>query len=477
MKKLFTLLLCAVLFCAGKVNAQNVDHPWLLGFGIHFVDYTSVDPMLKGIYDFNDFQSVPAFSKFDIAKNLNKSFALELSLAAASVNRYGTSSNGNQFFADVDFLVKYLLANDYLLKSSCAFDPYIAVGPGFSKLGGNSGFAINAGIGTNLWLSETVGIRLQTLYNGSSEDKVGDYFHHTLGLVIRFGSGKDSDKDGVADSEDKCPTVAGLENLMGCPDRDGDGIADNDDACPDVKGLASFKGCPDSDGDGITDKDDACPTNAGKLELNGCPDKDGDGVADKDDKCPDVAGLTTLAGCPDKDGDGIADAEDQCPNEKGTSEMAGCPDRDGDKVADKDDKCPDVKGLKTNNGCPSIDEAKKKEVLERISFAAKSIQFETGKDVIKKVSYARLDTVVSIMKQYEYTNWSIEGHTDNVGKADKNLDLSKRRAAAVKAYFIGKGISEGRLQSEGFGDTKPAADNKTAAGKATNRRVEIKLNE
>ncbi len=81
------------------------------------------------------------------------------------------------------------------------------------------------------------------------------------------------------------------------------------------------------------------------------------------------------------------------------------------------------------------------------------------------------------MKEYEYTNWSIEGHTDNVGKADKNLDLSKRRAAAVKTYFTNKGISEARLQSEGFGDTKPAADNKTAAGKATNRRVEIKLNE
>lgn len=476
MKKLFTLLLCAVLFLAGKANSQNVDHPWLLGFGVHFVDYTSVDPMLKGLYDFKDFNGVPAFSKFDVARILNKSFAAELSLAAATVNRYAKTSGGNQSFADVDLLLKYLLANDYILKTSCAFDPYIAVGPGYSKLGGNSAFAINAGIGTNIWLSEAVGVRLQTMYN-SSDDKVGDYFHHTLGIVIRFGQGKDSDNDGISDKDDKCPTVAGLEALMGCPDKDGDGIADNDDACPDTKGIAAFKGCPDSDGDGIADKDDNCPDAAGSKELNGCPDKDGDGIVDKDDKCPDVKGLATLAGCPDKDGDGIADAEDQCPNEKGTSEMAGCPDRDGDKVADKDDKCPDVKGLKTNNGCPSIDEAKKKEVLAKISFAAKSIQFETGKDVIKKVSYARLDTVVSIMKEYEYTNWSIEGHTDNVGKADKNLELSKRRAAAVKAYFVSKGISEARLQSEGFGDTKPAADNKTAAGKATNRRVEIKLNE
>ncbi|MBL0103582.1 MAG: OmpA family protein [Bacteroidetes bacterium] len=274
-----------------------------------------------------------------------------------------------------------------------------------------------------------------------------------------------------------CPTVFGLAALKGCPDKDGDGITDNEDACPDTKGLAAFKGCPDSDGDGIADKDDACPNDKGTAATNGCPDRDEDGIADKDDDCPDTKGLATFKGCPDSDGDGSADKNDACPTEKGTAATKGCPDRDGDGVADKDDKCPDVKGLASNNGCPAIDESKKKEVLEKISFAAKNIQFETGKDVIKQVSFSRLDTVVSIMKTYPSTSWSIEGHTDNVGKADKNLELSKRRAAAVKQYFISKGIDASRLSSEGFGDAKPAADNKTAAGRATNRRVEIKLNE
>lgn len=468
-------MVCLAMLCtAGKLKAQNQDHPWLLGFGIHFVDYTSVDPMFKGLYDFKDFQSVPAFSKFDIAKNLNNSFAVELSLSGGSVSRTG---NGNQFFGDADLLLKYLLANDYILKSRASIDPYIAVGPGMSFLGTNSSFAINAGIGTNIWFSDAVGIRLQTMYNKSSDDIVGDYFQHTLGLVIRFGAGKDSDKDGVADRDDKCPTVPGLEALMGCPDKDGDGIADADDMCPELKGVAAFKGCPDTDGDGIADKDDECPNEAGTKEMNGCPDRDGDGVADQNDKCPDDKGLATLSGCPDTDGDGIADRDDQCPNDKGTAVTAGCPDRDGDGIPDKDDKCPDLRGLKTNNGCPAIDEAAKKEVMAKISFAAKSIQFETGKDVIRTVSYSKLDTVVSIMKQYPYTNWSIEGHTDNVGNSEKNLNLSQRRAASVKTYFINKGIDTNRLSSDGFGDTKPVADNKTAAGKAANRRVEIKLNE
>jgi outer membrane protein OmpA-like peptidoglycan-associated protein len=81
------------------------------------------------------------------------------------------------------------------------------------------------------------------------------------------------------------------------------------------------------------------------------------------------------------------------------------------------------------------------------------------------------------MKKYQYTSWSIEGHTDNTGSAEKNLQLSKDRAASVKQYFVRQGIDAGRLTSEGYGDTKPIGDNKTSKGRTQNRRVEIKLNE
>ena len=79
------------------------------------------------------------------------------------------------------------------------------------------------------------------------------------------------------------------------------------------------------------------------------------------------------------------------------------------------------------------------------------------------------------MKQYPQTKWDIEGHTDDVGKDASNLDLSDRRAASVKNYFISKGISADRLTSKGYGETRPIADNKTAAGRAQNRRTEIHL--
>ena len=114
-------------------------------------------------------------------------------------------------------------------------------------------------------------------------------------------------------------------------------------------------------------------------------------------------------------------------------------------------------------------------IIEKINYAAKSIQFETASDVIKTTSFATLDNIVSIMVLYPSTSWSVEGHTDSNGDDKMNQDLSDRRAASVKNYFIAKGVAETRLSSVGFGETTPIADNATSTGRAQNRRVEIKL--
>jgi outer membrane protein OmpA-like peptidoglycan-associated protein len=86
-----------------------------------------------------------------------------------------------------------------------------------------------------------------------------------------------------------------------------------------------------------------------------------------------------------------------------------------------------------------------------------------------------LDVIAEIMQQYSYTKWRIEGYTDNTGSDEINLKLSKERAAAVRDYFISKGISPDRITSEGYGKTNYIATNNTAAGRAQNRRTEIKL--
>ena len=341
-----------------------------------------------------------------------------------------------------------------------------------------------------------------------------------VGLRYIFGGGtgaKDTDGDGVRDKKDSCPLIAGSKDFDGCPDSDGDGIIDSLDDCPVNPGLVENNGCPDSDSDGVLDKNDGCPNEAGTL--NGCPDSDGDGVADKDDRCPNAAG--TLNGCPDSDGDGIVDSNDNCPNVAGT--LRGCPDSDGDGVADKDDDCPNVAGDAANgcasdsdgdgvnddrdacpnvagdvNGCPDSDgdgvvdkddkcpniggvvgpdgcartvPASATEVFRR---AISGINFNSGSNVITSESYAILDEVVSVMNQYPQLNVSIEGHTDSQGNDQKNLDLSSRRAQAVQSFLMEKGISASRLRSVGYGETTPIATNDTSAGRAQNRRVELK---
>ncbi|MEO6584051.1 MAG: OmpA family protein [Ferruginibacter sp.] len=229
----------------------------------------------------------------------------------------------------------------------------------------------------------------------------------------------------------------------------------------------------DRDGDGVLDADDKCPDTPGSATLMGCPDRDGDGIADGDDKCPDVAGLAKYQGCPipDTDGDGVNDEQDKCPTVAGTAKYEGCPvpDTDGDGVNDELDKCPTRAGTAENQGCPVI----AKEVIEKINFAARNVFFSTASYKLLPKSFASLKGVANLMKADNSLMLDIDGHTDSQGSDEYNHTLSHDRAASVKDYLISQGVEESRLKSTGFGETKPVADNSTAAGRAKNRRTEM----
>jgi hypothetical protein len=162
----------------------------------------------------------------------------------------------------------------------------------------------------------------------------------------------DTDRDGVPDTLDQCPTVAGSlpDGCLPPTDYDGDGVPDSQDLCPSEPGPVSLGGCPDSDGDGIANIHDACPSAAGPASLGGCPDSDGDGIADNRDACPHQKGPTATAGCPDSDGDGIADNRDACPTEYADKSISlvgdgrpGCPEP-------LDAQLPFSFGIATNRG-------------------------------------------------------------------------------------------------------------------------------
>jgi outer membrane protein OmpA-like peptidoglycan-associated protein len=316
-----------------------------------------------------------------------------------------------------------------------------------------------AGIGLRafryVWIGSNTLIKNVVSKNNYSADL------HVM-VKIPLYAKNDRDKDGVPDKKDRCPDVPGLKKYQGCPDTDGDGIPDDQDACPNEAGPAATNGCPDRDGDGIPDKDDRCPDQAGSKELQGCPDKDGDGIPDIDDECPDQAGPKATKGCPDKDGDGVPDKDDRCPDQAGPVALKGCPDRDGDGVPDIDDECPDQPGPASNKGCPLAQDIQ-------------NVEFDIDKYNIKPQYQTELDKAVNILSKNPNATVTVAGHTDNTYTRAYNIQLSKRRAEAVKNYFVQKNIDAQRISIEYYGFDKPIADNKTVEGRARNRRSETTI--
>jgi uncharacterized repeat protein (TIGR01451 family) len=245
-------------------------------------------------------------------------------------------------------------------------------------------------------------------------------------------------------------------------DRDQDGLLDDADQCSDEpEDRDEFQdedGCPDPDNDqdGVLDASDRCPLEA----------EDRDGFGDEDG-CPD----------PDNDGDGVLDASDRCPNEPedrdGFEDEDGCPDLDNDRdgVLDLQDQCPLDPGPASNNGCPvnvRVDrETGTLLILQRVEFA-------TNRDVILPRSAPILEDVRAVMAANPgIRRLRIEGHTDDRGRDDRNLDLSARRARSVMRWLVEHGIEATRFSAFGCGELHPRASNRTNEGRQENRRVEF----
>lgn len=420
---------------------------------------------------------------------LNKNFDAELGVFIGRVDdEIKWSSN----YYNTSLLLHYKLANGSLLPESSVIQPFLSAGAGYSYYQGRDvpigtmedtqGLELPVGAGIDIPITKRLAITTGMVFNFTFNDDIDNdrvksfrtpddtpdnIILYKAGFKINLGP-LDKDGDGVKDSEDVCPDVAGDPAYGGCPDSDGDMIPDYKDRCPNLAGTEATGGCPDRDGDSIIDSEDQCPDIAGSAEFNGCPDSDGDGIIDSEDQCPNVAGTEDMNGCPDSDNDGIADSEDNCPNIAGEASTGGCPDSDGDGIADRDDECPNVAGSAEFNGCPDV--AVVQEVADKI---IENLIFGFDEATIDSKYHEDLDELAQQLTQNKALRLSIAGHTDNVGSREYNELLSQRRADAVKQYLVEQGVSEDRITTSALGQQEPVATNETDAGRQLNRRVKI----
>ena len=301
----------------------------------------------------------------------------------------------------------------------------------------------NGDAGVRFMVSKSISINIMGGIIVGSEDFLDD---------IEIGSNNDMLYTGTA----------GLSYYFGREkDSDGDGVRDSEDACADtpLEAKVDEVGCPlDSDGDGIPDYLDKCAnTLTGvKVDAYGCPlDTDGDGVPDYLDKCANtLVGVKVDAkGCPlDTDGDGVPDYLDKCPNTPKGIEV-------------------DSKGCTIEKDTVIIIQPTEVESL----VLSGDTNFEFNKSALLPSAYTALEGVVNTMTEHSGYKWEVGGYTDAIGSDNYNIKLSQQRAQSVVDYLVSKGVERNNLTIVGYGEANPVATNDTDEGRSMNRRVEIKI--
>ncbi len=292
----------------------------------------------------------------------------------------------------------------------------------------------------------------------SASKNTDSFLSGLIGISYAFISNFDSDKDGVKDNIDLCPdTPQGVKvDEFGCPiDSDKDGVPDYLDKCVNSPvGVSVDKfGCPiDSDKDGVPDYLDKCPNTPINIvvDANGCPpDKDNDGVPDYLDKCPDTLESVVV-------------------------DESGCPkDSDKDGVPDYKDKCPDTPiNTKVDlNGCAQ--EATQQETFYQFILRSDDTFTNNSSASLKDGAKLLLNEIAFYIQNQPGTKWRIEGHMDSQGSVSTIKKLSYDRAKSVYDYLVSKGLTADQFTLYGLGDSFPIANNNSAEGRSTNRRIMI----
>ena len=521
MKKFFTITAIVFMISAfylpsyGQLNAEGLKFGLQFNGLLPFDDYYNT----KGFSDSYQFSFLArGFLRFDLTKGIQaefgggygqyqgKDFADKYNVPAA---KYVTDIIPIDFrlllgFAESERWSPYIFAGvggmHYNVKYKDSPNAYDFQNPQQEVKQEGWTAIIPAGLGTRIKLGESVLLELQATFTYSFTENLNYYrvdgtpddAYASLGLGLTFQGNRgnlDDDMDGLLNKEEK---LLGTDPKN--PDTDGDGLKDGEevhtyktdplkadtdgDGLKDGDEVMKYKTDPlkaDTDGDGLKDGDELMQYKTDPLKT----DTDGDGLNDADE----INKYKTDPLKADTDGDGLNDGQEV--NKYKTDPLKA--DTDGDGLKDGEEvntyKTDPLKvdtdggsigdGVEVKRGTDPLDPTD--DVVKiGVPIVLEGITFATNKFDVLPESEKVLMGALKTLQTHNDILVEISGHTDNVGSNSSNQKLSQRRADAVKAWLVAKGIAPDRISAVGYGEESPRVANDTESNRRMNRRIEFK---
>ncbi len=477
------IMILLFLGFSSTTNAQFKDVNWKAGLQINNMFPLNEFPMSNG------FKFAPlgrAYGRF----LLSNSFSLEAGVGYGSYA--GVDDIGNDYSTSILPIDVRLLYTPFDYET---INPYFFGGIGLLNYNASTktkmvspasvidnGWTgiIPVGLGTEIKLADNLILDLSASMNYMLSDYINYYriidfndafINVGVGLTFLGDDGNtDADKDGL---------IKRIEEQIGTdpknPDTDGDGLKDGEE-------YLKYKTDPlkaDTDGDGLNDGDEVFKYKTDPLKA----DTDDDGLNDGDE----VLKFKTSPVNADTDGDGLKDGEEVIKYK--TDPLKADTDNDGlnDGAEVTKHKTDPLKvdtdagtvgdGIEVNRGTnpldPSDDVPKTKVWVDK-ERGFENVLFGFDKYSLTKKAKKQLDDIYDIVTTIPDSKVALSGHADSIGPKKYNQKLSEKRANSVMKYLTKKGLNESVITTEGFGEEKPVAPNKTAADRQKNRRVEVK---
>jgi outer membrane protein OmpA-like peptidoglycan-associated protein len=489
-KKLIFLTLLVAIFCTNLVVAQFKDFGIKAGLRGNlvqpFTEFENDNGLSIGSYIFD------GFVRFELSRWWNAELGVGFGNLSGDDFIYSPAlkkGTGTYSTTILPITAKILYApwdleswNPYFYAGIGVLNYSVGTKPSVTSVSPveESGWTgiIPIGVGTEIKLSEDLLLDLNVGLNYSLTDNLNffkiDEFNDAY---LNVGVGIVYTKESLSSDKDKDGLTKGEELELGTdpnnPDTDGDGLndgievkqyttdprkADTDgDGLKDGEEVLNYKTNPlkaDTDADGLTDYDELMKFKTDPLKN----DTDGDGLNDGDE----VMKYKTDPLKVDTDGDGLKDGEEVLKYKTNPLKV----DTDGGTIGD---------GVEVKRGSNPLDPADDVPVqfVEK-EYSYKSVYFDFDKHNIKKNEGLSLDSTATTLSQMKDAKISLSGHADAIGSDKYNMNLSEKRVNIVKEYLVKKGLNGETISVEFFGESKPAADNKTAKGRSLNRRTEIK---